>query len=114
AAMLALVRRALADERYGGGARAAYVWTNVADALGDADLAVAAMRRDLEGQPGFETGTMAQQPYVALWNSPYSRVRAHPDFKRLLVETGVAAYWRQTGRWGDGCQAVGTDDFQCQ
>jgi len=114
AAMLALVRRALADERYGGGARAAYVWTNVADALGDADLAVAAMRRDLEGQPGFETGTMAQQPYVALWNSPYSGVRAHPNFKRLLVETGVAAYWRQTGRWGDGCRATGADDFQCQ
>ena len=114
AAMLALVRRALADEAYGGGARAAYVWTNVADALGDADLAVAAMRRDLEGQPGFETGTMAQRPYVALWNSPYSAARAHPDFKRLLVETGVAAYWRQTGRWGDGCRATGADDFQCQ
>ena len=114
AAMLALVRRALADEAYGGGAGAAYVWTNVADALGDADLAVAAMRRDLEAQPGFATGTMAPQSYVALWNAPYSGVRAHPGFKRLLVQAGVVGYWRQTGRWGDGCRATGADDFQCR
>ena len=113
-AMLALVRRALADDAYGGGAGAAYVWTNLADALGDADLAVAAMRRDLSGWEGFDRGTMAPPPYVALWNAPYSKVRAHPEFKRLLVETGVVDYWRQTGKWGDGCAPVGEDDFQCR
>ena len=102
-AMLALVRRALADDAYGGGAGAAHVWTNLADALGDADLAVAAMRRDLSGWEGFDRGTMAPPPYVALWNAPYSKVRAHPEFKRLQVETGVVDYWRQTGKWGDGC-----------
>ncbi len=48
-AMLARVRKALEDESYGGGSSAAYLWTNVADALGDADLAVAAMRRDPGG-----------------------------------------------------------------
>lgn len=113
AAMLALVRRALEDEAYGGGAGAAYVWTSVADALGDAGLAVAAMRRDLQGWEGFG-GAMAPNPYVALWNAPYSDLRSHPEFKRLLVETGVADYWRSTGRWGDGCGPVGADDFQCR
>ena len=112
-AMLRLVRRALADEAYGGSG-AAYVWTGVADALGDAGLAVAAMRRDLAGWEGFEQGVLAPPPYVVLWNAPYSDVRAHPDFKALLAETGVVDYWRQTGRWGDGCAPVGEDDFQCR
>ncbi|HUD43598.1 MAG TPA: winged helix-turn-helix domain-containing protein [Dokdonella sp.] len=113
-AMRELVRRALADETYGGGARAADVWTAIADALGDADLAVAAMRRTLENAEGFSQGTMPQRFYVALWNAPYSGVRAHPDFKRLLIETGVADYWRQTGRWGDGCEPLGSEDFRCR
>ena len=113
-AMLALVRKALADEAYGGGGDLAYVWTNVADALGDADLAVAAMRKDLESQQGFRERTMAQFPYVALWNAPYSSARAHPDYKKLVIQAGVADYWRQTGKWGDGCRPVSADDFQCQ
>ena len=112
AAMLALVRKALTDETYGGDL--AYVWTNVADALGDTDLAVAALRRDLEAQRGFTEGTMAQSPYVAFWNAPFSNLRAHPDYKKLLIEAGVADYWRQTGKWGDGCRPTGTDDFRCE
>ncbi|HEU5137500.1 MAG TPA: hypothetical protein VFU13_20320 [Steroidobacteraceae bacterium] len=47
-------------------------------------------------------------------NVPYSDVRAHPDYKTLLTQAGVADYWRQTGRWGDGCQPAGADDFHCQ
>ena len=113
-AMLALVRKALKDEAYGGGRDYAYVWTNVADSLGDTELAMAALRRDLEGQEGFRERAMAQSPYVAFWNAPYSSVRAQPDFRRLLIEAGVADYWRQTGKWGDGCGPVGKDDFQCQ
>jgi len=113
-AMLALVRKALADEAYGGGADFAYVWTNVADALGDADLAVAGLRKELERAQGFKEGAMAQFPYVAFWNSPYSGLRAHPGYKQLLIEAGVADYWRQTGRWGDGCGPLGNDDFQCR
>jgi TolB-like protein/DNA-binding winged helix-turn-helix (wHTH) protein len=113
-AMLALVRKALADDAYAGGPRGRHVMANVADALGDAGLTVAAMRKDLEQWEGFEAGSMAQQPYVVFWNSPYSGVRAHPEFKALLVQAGVVAYWRQTGRWGDGCAPVGADDFQCR
>jgi TolB-like protein/DNA-binding winged helix-turn-helix (wHTH) protein len=113
-AMLALVRKALADEAYGGGADLAYVWANVADALGDVDLTVAALRKDVESQPGFKERTMAQFPYVALWNAPYSGARAHPDYKKVLIEAGVVDHWRQTGKWGDGCRPLGKDDFQCQ
>jgi TolB-like protein/DNA-binding winged helix-turn-helix (wHTH) protein len=112
-AMLALARRVLDDETYAGG-NSMYVALNVADALDDAGLAMTLLRRYLEAQPGFAEGAMAQHPYVAFWNAPYSGLRAHPDFKRLLVETGVAGYWRQTGRWGDGCEPVGADDFQCR
>jgi len=112
-AMLALVRKALADETYGG-SNAAYATINVADALGDADLAMAALRRYLETQEGFEQGAVAQYPYVAFWNAPYSDLRAHPDFKKLLAQAGVVDYWRQTGRWGDGCMPVGAADFQCR
>ena len=31
-----------------------------------------------------------------------------------LRSMAVADYWRQTGRWGDGCKPVGADDFQCE
>jgi TolB-like protein/DNA-binding winged helix-turn-helix (wHTH) protein/tetratricopeptide (TPR) repeat protein len=86
----------------------------VADALGDADLAVAAMRKALESAAGFREGAMTQYPYVLFWNAPYSGVRAHPDFKRLLIQAGVADYWRRTGKWGDGCEPVAADDFRCE
>jgi TolB-like protein/DNA-binding winged helix-turn-helix (wHTH) protein len=111
-AMLALVRKALAEDTYGAGL--IYVWTNVADALGDADLTVIGLRKDLENQKGFAAHAMAQYPYVSFWNSPYSGVRSHPDYKKLLTEAGVVDYWRQTGKWGDGCESVGTDDFRCE
>lgn len=114
-AMLGLVRKVLADETYGGGyGEVSYMWANVADALGDADLAVAALRKELEAQGGFKDGAMAQFPYVAFWNIPYSGARTRADFKKLLVQAGVVDYWRQTGRWGDGCAPVGADDFQCR
>jgi TolB-like protein/DNA-binding winged helix-turn-helix (wHTH) protein len=113
AAMLALARKSLEIPAHGMGSESEYVMF-VADALGDADLAVAAMRKTLESIDGFQERSMAQYPYVLFWNAPYSDARAHPDFKRLLVETGVADYWRQTGKWGDGCRPVGADDFQCE
>ena len=110
-AMLARARAALGDKRDG---RDSELVVFVADALGDADLAAAAMRATLESVAGFEERAMLQYPYVLFWNAPYSRVRAHPEFKKLLIEAGVADYWRQTGRWGDGCGAVGAGDFRCE
>lgn len=111
-AMLGLVRRAIRDEAYAGDTM--YVQTGVADALGDADLAVAALRRELEAEPGFGEGTMAQYSHVAFWNAPYSGLRAHPGFKALLLQAGIVDYWRQTRRWGDGCAPLGAQDFQCR
>jgi hypothetical protein len=110
-AMLALVRNAAADSAYHGDRDDLWV---LADALGDADLAAAAMRESLEGRQGFKEGQMAYVSYFRLWLAPHSGLRSHPEFKKLLIETGVADYWRQTGKWGDGCKPVGADDFQCQ
>ncbi len=112
-AMLALARKSLGNPARGMGGDSEFVMF-VADALGDADLAVAAMRKTLESIDGFQDRAMAQYAYVLIWNAPYSNARAHPDFKRLLIEAGVADYWRQTGKWGDGCRPVDADDFQCE
>lgn len=111
AAMLASVSKAL---ELSTDARDAELAMFVADALGDAELAVLAMRKALQAEPGFREHAMSQNSYVILWNAPYSKVRAHPDFKQLLIEAGVADYWRQTGKWGDGCSPRGASDFQCQ
>jgi hypothetical protein len=72
------------------------------------------MRESMEGRQGFKEGHMSYGDYFTLWIAPYSGLRGHPEFKKLLIETGVADYWRQTGKWGDGCKPVGKDDFQCQ
>ena len=91
-----------------------YLQANIADALGDADLTAVALRKYLESREGFRNGSMGFVDYFGLWIAPYSRLRSHPEFKKLLVEMGVVDYWRQTGKWGDGCKPVGADDFQCQ
>jgi TolB-like protein/tetratricopeptide (TPR) repeat protein len=106
-AMLAFLRSAAADSTYRGGAE-------LADALGDADLASATLRAAMERRKGFKEGHMDYGDYWALWLAPYSGLRAHPEFKKLLIETGLAEYWRRSGKWGDACKPVGADDFQCQ
>jgi TolB-like protein/DNA-binding winged helix-turn-helix (wHTH) protein len=110
-AMLASARKIAAESN---DARDTELAAFVADALGDAELAAAALRKTLESTAGFKEHTMPQYPYVLFWNAPYSGVRAHPEFKQLLIEAGVADYWRQTGQWGDGCGPVGADDFRCE
>ncbi len=107
--------RTLLREMAAGSGRA---WDNakqveLADALGDVNLAASALRREFELVPGFQDGTMDFDPYFFLWTPSYSGLRAHPDFKKILIQSGVADYWRKTGRWGDGCKPVGADDFQC-
>ena len=113
-AMLAILREASADPAYGGGPESTVFQMETADALGDADLAVDALRRYLESAEGFEESRMHHASYWQFWTTPHSSIRAHPEFKRLLLQTGVVAYWRQTGKWGDGCEPVGADDFQCR
>jgi TolB-like protein len=111
-AMLAITRKAVADPVYGG--NLADAWAAVADALGDAGLAVAALRQHLEAAEGFGDGSMSQFPYSVLWILPYSGVRSHPGFKALLREAGVVDAWREAGAWGDGCRPLGREDFQCR
>jgi len=113
-AMLAILREAAKDPAYGGGHRAIVFQMETADALGDADVAVDALRRYLESRKGFHGGSMHHGHYWQFWTTPHSSIRAHPEFKRLLIQTGVVDYWRQTGQWGDGCKPVGADDFQCK
>lgn len=113
-AMLAILRKAAADPIYRGGDKSLWLETYLADALGEADLAAAALREAMEGTKGFKEGHMDYGSYFGLWLAPYSSLRAHPEFKKLLIETGLADYWRQTGKWGDGCKPIGADDFQCQ
>jgi TolB-like protein len=113
-AMLAILREAAQDPVYGGGRDAIVFQMETADALGDADLAVNALRRYLESVEGFADRSMRHGVYWQFWTMPHSGVRSHPEFKRLLIQTGVADYWRQTGKWGDGCKPIGEDDFQCE
>ncbi len=113
-AMLAILREAAADPAYGGAPRGLYVQMEIADALGDADLAVDALRRFLESAEGFADGRLNHRTYWQFWTAPHSSLRSHPEFKRLLIQTGVADYWRKTGNWGDGCKPVGAEDFECE
>jgi TolB-like protein len=113
-AMLAILRKATADPAYRGGDRFLSTATGLADALGDADLAATALRGYMESRQGFQAGQMTYGSYWTLWLAPFSGLRGHPEFKKLLIETGLADYWRQAGRWADGCKPVGTDDFQCR
>jgi tetratricopeptide (TPR) repeat protein len=113
-AMLNILRKAVEDPKeYGGGRAAGIFRLETIDALGDADLAADALRRLLESAKGYPRG-MHHARYWAFWTMPHSGVRSHPEFKRLLIETGVVDYWRKTGNWGDGCKPVGADDFQCE
>jgi TolB-like protein len=112
-AMLAILRNAAADPASLGGGGSWELVGQLAGALGDADLAAAAMRESMEGRQGFKEGHMAYYSYFTLWIAPYSGLRSHPEFKKLMIETGLVDYWRQTGKWGDGCKPVGSDDFEC-
>jgi TolB-like protein len=112
-AMLAILREAAKDPAYGVNRSGIVFQMETADALGDADLAADALRRYLESSEGFADGSMPHRTYWQFWTAPHSALRAHPEFKRLLIQTGVVDYWRRSGRWGDGCKPVGADDFQC-
>ncbi len=112
-AMRRLLREAAADSSNGQGTDN-WVIGEIADALGETEIAVAALRELTESRPGFKDGHMSYASYFPLWTSPYSGVRAHPEFKKLMIETGLVDYWRQTGKWADDCEPVGAEDFRCQ
>jgi len=80
----------------------------IADALDEPELALTALRASLK-RPG--------QDFSRFWNPwiiPYSKVRTLPGFKDLMREAGIADYWRTSGKWGDFCQPLAGDDFECR
>lgn len=70
--------------------------------FGDAALALDAMRSAVT-----EQGTQA----VYLWLPQLKEMRQLPEFKALLREIGIVAYWQEFG-WPDICRPLG-DDFTC-
>jgi hypothetical protein len=79
-----------------------------ADALGDEELALAAMRGMWKGR------SKSYTDYWQLYLTPYSGMRSLPGYKELMREVGLADYWRQTGDWGDVCRPLGEQDFECR
>ena len=74
--------------------------------VGDTELAIEALRRNFV-KPG-------PAWLVTIWDaSIHSGLRTDPGFKHLLRELGIVDYWRASGNWGDFCNPVGNDDFEC-
>ncbi len=48
-----------------------------------------------------------------LWLPYRTDLRAEPRFKDMVRETGLADFFRSSGKWGDYCKPVGADDFEC-
>ena len=47
-----------------------------------------------------------------VWYPIMSEVRQLPEFKDLVTDLNLVAYWRANG-WADLCQPLGADDFEC-
>jgi tetratricopeptide (TPR) repeat protein len=97
--MLAVLRKA--------GWTGGVVEPQLADALGDRDLAFSLSRSQITRARG-ETGT-----WWLPWLLVHSGARADPRFKELMRLGGLSDFWRQSGKWPDFCGPVGQDDFEC-
>jgi TolB-like protein len=80
------------------------VITLFADAFGEKDLALSALRR---AAVDFGADT-------ALWMPKQSGMRSDPRFKEILRAAGLVDYFRSSGKWGDFCMPLGADDFECR
>ena len=87
--------------------------SSLADALGDADLAAAELRKVMEGRQGFKEGHM---PFgdTSHYGWPLFRSSVPIRIQETADRNEIGRFWRQTGKWGDGCKPVGAGDFECQ
>jgi len=99
----AVLKRAFADPANHDFARTMVIF-QLADALGDRELALAANRRIIRDFNNTPT----------VWMGAHSGMRSEPGFKELLRELGQVDYFRASGNWGDYCKPLGEDDFECR
>ena len=71
---------------------------------GDVDLSVAALRRHALSVPAL----MLQFSWLPLMEP----VRSHPEFREMIRDLDLPAYWREAG-WPEHCRPAGADDFEC-
>lgn len=71
---------------------------------GDPHLALEFMR------PVMKDATLGR----SVWMPILTSMRQLPEFKDIVREAKLLEYWRTTGKWGDFCKPIGTDDFECR
>jgi TolB-like protein len=76
-----------------------------ADHYEEPDLALTAMRQWID-----TTGV----PDPTIWTPLFENTRRTRGFQNLLNDTGILAYWRATGHWGDYCRPLDDRRFECR
>ncbi len=71
------------------------------------------------GDPKFALGVMSGELHestlriATIWFPVFRTMRRLPDFKQLVQDLGLVAYWRAYG-WPEACRPNGKSDFQCR
>jgi TolB-like protein len=102
-AALERIRQAFDDSAYQDATRM-MILSWYAARLGDAPLAVAAMRRAYVDSNGTYLG--------AMWFPFLREARKLAAFKTLIRDLRIYDYWRRSGKWGDFARPLGDDDFE--
>jgi hypothetical protein len=53
-------------------------------------------------------------PDPTIWTPLFENTRRTRGFQDLVNDTGIVAYWRATGNWGDYCRPLDHDRFECR
>ena len=54
------------------------------------------------------------QNLFAVWRPALRGVRRLPQFRNLVRDIGLLAYWKETGHWGDFCRLRGPEELVCR
>lgn len=66
---------------------------------------------DVKGTPGYEAGFPTEVLFANMFWHDGASLRAHPRFRRMVVESGLLDYWQKWG-WADMCRPA-ADSFEC-